>query len=666
MGPIITILTACANALLMSSVSAYEREIVDGGTQNRSWTFLIQLTALPISFGPLWLVFPIEGVLVSLLYYASIGVIGVLSYVASICHSNQIKRNFGQEEVHEPIQWRRLKWDLEGIIQLGKRLFATHDKIEPLPWNLHNNKFFTKTMYFLNQNFIYGMGALYFSGLILVSIYVSPLYCIASLSMFAIDRVYQQGWFPNFLETIYFMSRNYLILGFYMGFDSTFSMVMTAVNVAYSLYDYVQTHMRQSSSPSSQFPMATPANTLSLKEVLGSECKDSNELSSALMSFKSRSRTTRVTYNHFHESHILTEKIFANAPVVNFGGYKKHFNGLDFKSETLREQLLNEMTIHDKFHSEPLETRQRDLKLPADSTLVEVEIAFLKKEIEYLVERLSNPSYRDFNNQQVNSLQGQARHLLNYLNIAPESEAKNAIIISLAIRTGSHCNRMYLEVFSELAQYVYPSLSLSLKDQVILDVQAVREDAFRTYYYKLCEILQYKKIFDVNDYHTYENFVAVYGSFFYLRNSSLSQRVRDIGDVIDEKIFSHLLADRKISFSDFYSEKFLINEVLNGKLHQVFMAWCAEIYPDCYREMIVDEYSFVKSNDLDVQALAKLMLIDCGIIELTEPFVAPAAVVALSLPPSDSSFGSVLKTAAEDLPRQEEPEVASGSQYFSI
>ena len=621
MDPIVLILIACANAYLMSSSSSYEREIVDGGTQNRIWTFIIQTAVLAWSMGPLWLVFPEASLLASVLYYSALATSGLFSYIASICHANQMKRNLGQEETRESINWSAIEWSFEGIYKLISEFFSAQDKIEPLPFDLHNNSFFVKTIMFFNQNLIYAIGALYLTGVILAGIYIAPSYAIAAAAMFAVDRCYQNGLFPKFMETIYFISTSFLVLGYLSGFDSWLNIGITAASITYALYDYIQIHLRGVNSPSTLFPMATSENELSLEKIIGQECENQTQLRYALSTFQSKTRPVRVTFNHFHASYELSERVFANAPQVDFRDYKRHFNELDFNSPEIRTSILNEMAVHDKFHGEPLEQHQKNLNLPEQSDIEDIYIAYLKNEMNYLVERLTNISYRDLNNQQVNALQGQARHLLDHLNKTQNTNDKINLLISLAIRTGAHCNRIYLEVFSELSQDVCPPVGLTLKEQVIFDAQSAREGAFRKYYYILAKKIGLDYMFDLNDYHTYENFAAGYGQYFYLRNASLSQRVRTISDFINEKILSNILIYDASSFSDYYTESFLVNEVLQGKLHPSFQAWCAEIYPNCYDEMVLDNDSLVKTNAPTVQALAKLMLLDCGIVELIEPYV---------------------------------------------
>lgn len=626
------IVMACSNAFMMSMFSSYEREIVDGGTRNKVWTFIVQMILLSVSVAPLWLIFPGIGFLGSALYYSVLGLSGLVSYIASISHANQIKRNMGQHEEREALDWSAIKWNFKGVLTLLSHFFAAQDKLVALPFNLHNNTPFVKVMMFVNQNLLYGFGAIYLTAVVLAGIYLSPIYALAAATMFAVNRCYQQGWFPKFLETPYFLVTTFLMIGYLSGFDSWFNIVTTAASIAFTVYDYIQTHLRGVHSPTSLFPMASKEKELSLERVVGPQCDNKAALVSTLGAFRVSARDLNVTFNHFHASYELSERVFANAPQVDFSEYARHFNQLDFSAPTIKSMILSEMAVHDKFNGESLAHHQQTLKLPANSSVDTIYVAYLRSEINHMVNRLTNISYRDLNNQQVNALQGQARHLLNYLNTTQNVNERSRMLISLAVSTGSHCNRIYLEMFSELSQDHYPPVDLTLREQVIFDAQSVREKAFRTYYFTLSKQLNLDKVFDLDDYHTYENVVALFGCNFYLRNSSLSQRVRSLNDFLIEKYYSYVVLANITKFSDDYDVAFLLDEVLNGKLHPSFQVWCERIYPDCYNEIILDEYFMVDMDNPNVKKLALLMLLDCGLVELAEPYVP----VARSVPPTQN------------------------------
>lgn len=617
---------------MMSIFSSYEREIVDGGTRNKVWTFIVQMILLSTSVAPLWLIFPGVGLLGSALYYSVLGFSGLVSYIASICHANQIKRNMGQHEEREALGWSAIEGNANGLLKLLSHFFAAQDKLVALPFNLHNNTSFVKVMMFINQNMLYGLGAIYLTAVVLAGIYLSPIYALAAAAMFAVDRCYQQGWFPKFLETPYFLVTTFLMIGYFSGFDSWFSIIITTASIAFTVYDYIQTHLRGVHSPTSLFPMASKEKELSLERVVGAQCDSKAALISRLSTFRVNARDLKVTFNHFHASYELSERVFANAPQVDFSDYARHFNQLDFSCPAIKSMILNEMAVHDKFNGESLAHHQQTLNLPVDSSLDTIYVAYLKSEINHMVNRLTNISYRDLNNQQVNALQGQARHLLNYLNTTQNINERSSMLISLAVSTGSHCNRIYLEMFSELSQDHYPPVDLTLREQVIFDAQSAREKAFRSYYFTLSKELLLDKVFDLDDYHTYEQVVVLFGCNFYLRNSSLSQRVRSLKDFLIEKYYSYVVLANVTKFSDSYDVALLLDEVLNGKLHSSFLAWCEKIYPNCYNELILDEDYMVDSDNPNVKKLALLMLLDCGLIELKEPYV-PAT---RSVPPTQN------------------------------
>lgn len=626
------IVMACSNAYMMSIFSSYEREIVDGGTPNKIWIFIVQMILLSTSVAPLWLIFPGVGLLGSALYYGVLGFSGLVSYVASICHANQIKRNKGQNEEREALNWSAIEWNLKGLFKLLSHFFVAQDKLVALPFNLHNNKSFERAMMFVNQNVLYGLGAIYLTAVVLAGIYLSPIYALAAVTMFAVDRCYQQGWFPKFLETPYFLVSTFLMIGYFSGFDSWFNIIITTASITFTIYDYIQTHLRGVHSPTSLFPIASKEKELSLDRVVGARCDNKVALVNALGAFRVSARDLNVTFNHFHASYELSERVFANAPQVDFSDYSRHFNQLDFSSPAIKSMILNEMAVHDKFNGESLEHHRQTLKLPENSSIDAIYVAYLKSEINHMVKRLTNISYRDLNNQQVNALQGQARHLLNYLNTTQRDNEQSRLLISLAVSTGSHCNRIYLEMFSELSQDHYPPVDLTLKEQVIFDVQSVRENAFRVYYFNLSKRIGLDKVFDLDDYHTYENIVVLFGRNFYLRNTSLSQRVRSLLDFLFEKYYSYVVFANITKFSDVYNVELLLDEVLHGKLHSSFLIWCEKIYPNCYNELILDEDYMVDINNPDVKKLALLMLLDCGIVELKDPYV-PAT---RSVPPTQN------------------------------
>lgn len=346
-----------------------------------------------------------------------------------------------------------------------------------------------------------------------------------------------------------------------------------------------------------------------------------------------------VTFNHFYQSHILMDKILSNMPKVNYPDFVTHFNRLNFASLTLQDAISNEMCLHDKFNEKSLDERKVEMGLSSDTSLIHTQIAYLKKEMGSFTYRLQNPSYRDLTHQQVAEIHRYSRFLLNKINTMPIVNQANALtpqetlLLSIATRTGSHCNRIYLDTLSELcSEPTYNFLkaeTLTLQERAVMMAQSLRERAFRTYYYKTAPIL--KKLSpvyaiawdDLNDYHTYENFVQVFGSNFYLRNPALMSRYRDISDVLMDRFITYSFNDLEpiFLFSSTYTATYLIEQTVNpeGKLHLIFIEWCEEKYPSCYQKMVYNE-NYRLNEGAELNALAELMLLDLEILHVLNTY----------------------------------------------
>lgn len=600
------ILTACGDALLMSSFFGHNHEIVDGGTKNRIFTFLTQYALLSGAFAPLYILFPSVPLTLNIIYYTSIFFAGALSYIASIFHDNQIKRNTGRD-----------------------------DEITKLPYALHNFPQLAKVVHFLNRNLSYPIMALYVISLIACAYAGIGAYVTASILMVIIDQCFQQGFFPTSFKNAYFYVTTYLFIGTFLGFDNHFVTGLNILNVAVAIWDYVQTDIRGVRSATSLFTVANPHNEFSFEKNKGLTPHNQIQLESLLSQIASTD--TRVTFNHFRAAITASDKLLRNAPKVNFQDYADFFIRLNFKSTRLRNNIFNEMTVHDKFSEKSYGEQAKDLGLPLDTDLVDIQIAYLKNEMAIMVERLSNPSYRDLNHQQITILQSQARYSLDFLTRNADEKTQENFLLSLAMRTGSHCNRAYLDVFSELSTEYHvcgdKEVTLSLKERAALEAQSVREDCFRKYYYKIMpELRKVNSILrnlwaDTNDYHVYESFTNCYGAYFYLRNPSLSLRIRTSFDILLEKIEGAAIKYsseeyRQFAFSEHYNYQLLEDAVINGKLHSIFMLWCETLLKGSYNKIVLDSFQMVRSNSRKVKALAKLMLLDLGLVEFNEPFIA--------------------------------------------
>jgi hypothetical protein len=232
------------------------------------------------------------------------------------------------------------------------------------------------------------------------------------------------------------------------------------------------------------------------------------------------------------------------------------------------------------------------------------------------------------------------------------SEKRNDILLHLAICTGSHCNRIYLETLSSLAEELgclTNDHAHTLRERALLAAQASRETAFRTYYYKAIAILKKKHptafgtLFDdVNDYHTYELFVRTFGANFYLRNPTLTLRYRTSEDIyrsitVHSALTKLGFTDEKLLFSQIYNPEYLVDQVITPgtKLHTILIAWCEERFPSCYQTVLYDE-DYLINKGAKIRALAELMLLDLDILELNEPYpehpMSPEDLATLRLP----------------------------------
>ena len=193
------------------------------------------------------------------------------------------------------------------------------------------------------------------------------------------------------------------------GLDSMITIGLTTVNVAVFIWNYVTIHLGGTRSPTCQFNVAEAGHEFSFEEHLAGVKPETSSQLRQLLDNLSPSLDVRITYNHFRESAIATNKLLANAPVVDYAGYLTLFNRLDFNKPALRELIVNHMAVHDKFHEHSFEDRRVELGLPEGCERVDIYIAFLKKEMGYLVERLNNPSSsRSITHLQLLTLTGQS------------------------------------------------------------------------------------------------------------------------------------------------------------------------------------------------------------------------------------------------------------------
>lgn len=650
------ILSAVSEAFIVTQAIAYNKEVVDGGTKNKIWSFLSFIVTIPWLLSPLARIFP--AVNFGLYQWLIMGLSGGICYVASVAHHNQICRN--QDDL---------------------------DKITKLPYDLHENKYIMDSALFLSRYLVQIFTPIYIISLVGCIFLGAPTYAYISLTMYTLNLLYQHDYFPSILKGPYRYLNVLAVSSATLGLTSWLNIAFFASGVAFTIFDYVICHMRQEVSPTSQFPMANSKNKLTVMPINN----DTPEGSKALLSLLNKHRNYKsasslegeklrfgiqgdwifyvfsrvsgypiktikyafkglffhetiklegvhVTFNHFYESYRIVEKILADTPALNYDDYIDLFNQADFQSPSFRDLITNQMSLHDKYNEHPSGQRCIELGLPADTSTIDVQIAYLKREMGYFVERLNRPSYRDLNPQQVAVLHQYARLILTKVSSLPFEE-RNTILVSLAITTGSHCNRIYLETLSSLAEELGFLIedTLSLREKAILQAQGARETRFRTYYYETVALFKqnpkkgymFKTFFsnvDIDDYHTYEGFVQVFGANLYLRNPTLSLRNRTTQDVYRDQMIHHYLSqfdftDEKMLFSQVYNPSYLVNQVLDprGKLHKVFIEWCEEHFPSYYQDVLYDQDYLLKTSP-NTTALAELMLLDFDILTLDTPY----------------------------------------------
>lgn len=592
-------LSACSNAYFMSYNLTVTNAVIDGGATNRIWVFVRQYFLLMVCFSPLYMLFPAASFAISLSFYSSLTFLGALNYIASICHTNQIKLNGARE-----------------------------GELDKLPFGLHNQPKFSQGVLFLARNLTYVMFASYILGLGAFAFSGAYFFVGFATGMLMIDQVYKNGWMPEFLEKPYSYATTFLL--FNVVFSGAVSATLILINASILGWDYIQLHIYKVRRGTNQFPFASAKQE---KIIIPGNTQELNILLTKLNS--TESHCIRITFNHFEEANTVSDKFLISAPAVDFNQYAILFDNLDFTSQMLRDNLVNEMADHDLYSEKSHEQHRCELKLSPNTAISDIQIAWLKREMHYMVKKLVFPSYKELTHQTVITMHGQARYLLSFLLNTHNQEVKENILLSLAVQTGSHCNGKYVDTFAELShQYAFQQATLTTRERVILAAQSIREDQFRNYYYNI--IPQLKDInegfkfmsqsIDFNDYHTYESYVSILGGAYYLRNPNMHKRAHTIFTIIGEYSVDSMIAQhtsdgtlKKGRFSDYYNSEILLKEILKGKLHSYFMMWCEEKCPGSYHAFVLDvETSFVKVDSLYAIKLAELMLLDLGLVESQE------------------------------------------------
>ena len=87
------IMQSCGTAFIMSFLNSYVGEVEAGGTTNRVQTFFYQLIFIISAFTPLYSIFPVVPLVLTISYMTSIAMLAGLNVIAYLCHKNQIARN---------------------------------------------------------------------------------------------------------------------------------------------------------------------------------------------------------------------------------------------------------------------------------------------------------------------------------------------------------------------------------------------------------------------------------------------------------------------------------------------------------------------------------------------------------------------------------------------
>ena len=621
-----TICSALNDAFMTSQIFSMNTEIVDGGTKNRIWSFVSSTILMNFTLSPLQRMYPDD--LTLWLSRALMLMSGAACYMASIAQENQIHINQNEPE-----------------------------KIIALPFDLHEYTFLMECAlwYSLYQPSV--LIALYFALLGALFFMGSPLYSGVSLLMYGINLLNQWDYFPEYLKEPYYFSI-YVVMFCSSFFNASWFMVALGLGFwGYTLYDYITCFLGHDRSATQQFPMATREGHFHLP--------DHAPLNDVIAHHRRSTRlcTFGVTFDHFYRSEEISARLVEQVAPCDFQTFIRAFEGIDFSPLSIQNDVLNEMVLHDKFQGLDKNELKQTLQISPESSDVDLAIAFLKREMHTFVARLEHPSYRDLNHQQMMRLLGSASLLCHHM-VNVSSTERRHLLLAIAIQTGSHCNRMYLEALTNLiAEFNLSRFipELSLDEQILLQIQTAREAAFRHYYYHVLPQLKAVDPFvnllfaDLDDYHSYEKFVKIYGGNFYLRNTSLNRRVRSMIDVGADLFISFLHGD-ELLFSEHYTVDYLIKQIMNptGKLHASFIQWCTDRYPDSYQQILYDDCFFFK-NTGEVKALAEIMLLDLNVIELTTPYPAytPRTLFAFYTPENASAA------------RQENPAAYAGPARFS-
>ena len=471
-------------------------------------------------------------------------------------------------------------------------------------------------------------------------------FVIASRLVLLADRAYQHNLLGQRVGKSYLWLMNLVTLGSFFGVGNWLSLGLSALFIGFSLRSFIRVYVKGIESNSILFPVTDPERQFKLGHIKQETLRITDKSGLNVLFQKLRIYDFKLTYNHFRQAKQIASKLLSDTPSVDVNDYIQLFGKIDFQGNDLISLIAAEMTSQDKFFGENLELLKKELSLPQDSDLSEVYVSYLKREIRYCVERLHSTHSRDMQQEKFIAFQKQARHVLKVINenFNKDKASSARILIEIALKTGSHCNKVYADTFSDLSERLLSfndtgkTAKLSLQERTVFALQSFREKCFRNYYYYAVAQFEEQGKYtplalmfqDVNDYHSYEHFVSVFGPNFYLRNNlfGLESSLPWINKCY-EYYYRFTLHGIKF-FDSFYQEKLIIDEVLTPGTHlnTLFAEWCNNsLYEDCYQSISYDEDFFpIKDlkKDKNIRILAKIMLADLGVFQLDRAYVSIA------------------------------------------
>ncbi len=390
------------------------------------------------------------------------------------------------------------------------------------------------------------------------------------------------------------------------------------------IYDALTTRIWSTRTDNVLFPLSKADHQLHLvKELSQSKIK-------ALVQYISPKRI-HLTFDHLRQSYDVIGRLTKMRPEVNFNKYRKLFNQIDFNNEDLKSQIEAQFLSQDDFLMQSIPELIQKYGLPQTATRYQVMQAYLADEMNETIRRLNTCRSKDLPRERLISMNNQAAHALDCIEKNWQGTRKLAsqLLLKIAFQTGSHCNRMYCETFSEIYHeyIVQDSLELTTQERIVLSAQKQRERAVKSYYYKMVSILKAdvpvmdSLLEDANDYHTYEVFMYIVGPSLYVYNPLLGQAlVKSWINLLVAHYFKWLLDEFNLSFTDDYNVLSFIETIKDStsEMHRLFKTWLDQEAPEFYDSFLTDEDGIldVKNNLKLIHGLAKLFLLDNDIAEM--------------------------------------------------